>query len=147
VSGQEGWGRKQAELGPVLWAFVGWKVAGILFNVGLLLVSLLLVMPAVAKVGAAEATSDMSFDMVLLTGEIAGTVVGLALILKRHPRMRGFWIVFLGLSVAFMLLDLLFGSGEGVVFFFVATTLAWLLYWVTAKKPRELRLSRMWSGQ
>ena len=76
---QEGSDRKRAPLGPVLWFFVGWKTAGILFNVVLLLLSLLLVMPAVARIGgdAGQASADMSFDLVLLVGDIVGTAWGL----------------------------------------------------------------------
>ena len=145
---QETSDRERAPLGPVLWFFVAWKTAGILFNVVVLLFSLLLVMPAVARVGgdAGEAAADMPFDMALLAADIVGTAWGLVLILRRNRRMRGFWIVFLGVSVAVMAFDLLFGSGETVVFLFLATTLGWLLYWLTAKKPRELQLSTMWSN-
>jgi hypothetical protein len=82
-------------------------------------------------------TSTLYTDAVLIGIDVAATIFGLSLIIRRHPRMRRFWLIFLSLYCLMQV-----GEYTGTISFLFG--FAWLVYWIVAKRPRELQLSSFW---
>jgi hypothetical protein len=85
-----------------------------------------------------SAIMETLFTDALLSGiDVAATIFGLSLIIRRHPRMRRFWLIFLSLYCLMQV-----GEYTGTISFLFG--FAWLVYWIVAKRPRELQLSSFW---
>ena len=76
-------------------------------------------------------------EAVIIGIDVVATVFGLSLVVRRHQHMRRFWLVFLAIHCV-MQLDQL----DAAVSFLMG--FAWLVYWIVAKRPRELQLSTFW---
>jgi phage-related holin len=133
-------------LGAVLWFFIIFKSLGILINIWSIVFLLFWVVPDAASLPSAHAFMlVIMIDGILPFLEIVATGLGIRLIVRRHRNMRKFWITFLLLYCLVQIIESQVSMGiKGTIFFFL-TGFAWLVYWIIAKRPRELQLSSFWN--
>ena len=132
-------------LGLALWLFVVWKVGGILCNVAVLVLLVAWILPTQASLSDGLVDPDSVANGLYLLLESAGGVVGILLLARRHRKMRLFWILFLSATSLFLLGDFVWLAGEEILLPFIVTGVGWLIYWVVAKRPRELQLAGFWT--
>ena len=132
-------------LGPALSLFIAWKVGGLLCGLAMLVVLIVWILPTQASLSDGLVDPDSVANGVFLLLEAAGTIFGLTLLVRRHRKMRLFWIAFLSTTSVVLLADFVWLSGEETLFPFIISGVGWLTYWVVAKRPRELQLSGFWA--
>lgn len=135
-------GERARSLGVALWLFIVWKGAGILFNLPFVLIVGVLLLPAQLSLSGGL-DPGLAFRGVFLLAEIVASGIGIGLILMRHRTMRAFWLSWLSLCIVAVCVDLFIEVQEEVMVF-LASYVGWLLYWVVAKRPRELQLAALW---
>ena len=129
-------------LGPGLWLFVATRLIGIILNAVFLAFFVIWARPSVRALE--ELGGNTLGDVLLPVVEIIGTVIGLALIFRRAPIVRRYWLVYLNLFCLAQVWQALVGFEiEGPLFFLVAG-LGWLAYWLWAPRPRQLPLEGFW---
>ena len=133
-------------LGPGLCFFIVTRILGILVNAVFVVFSAVLVLPAVAALeGGAGYAGDMIGDFLVPVAEIVATVIGLALIVRRSPSVRRFWLVYLCVFCMVQLWEVFGGLEPAGAFFFFAVGLGWLAYWLWAPRARQLPLEGFWA--
>jgi hypothetical protein len=139
--------RDRQPLSVSLWVFIVFKAAGILLNLGFIVLVVFWAMPklSAAKDSAAYA-ADLSVEPMLAVLEVVLTSVGLLLILRRSRHMRRFWLIYLVIYCLAQVWQLLFGLEGLSAILFLVTGVGWLAYWAFARRPRELLLGSFWSG-
>jgi hypothetical protein len=133
-------------LGPGLWFFIVTRVLGIILNAAFLVFSVVSVLPTVAaSEGGAGYAGDIVGEILLPIAEIVATVVGLALVVRRSPSVRRYWLVCLSVFCVAQLWEVFAGLEPAGAFFFFAVGLGWLAYWVWAPRARQLPLEGFWA--
>lgn len=134
-------------LGAALWFFIVFKSFGILINLQYIAMQLFWAVPTMASLpGTRTFMSQFVIQNVVLPSlEIVATGFGIMLIVRRYRNMRKFWITFLLLYCLVHAVDLVVGFDFEGALFFLLTGLAWLGYWIMAKRPRELQLNSLWN--
>ena len=138
---------KRNGLGVGLLVFVIWKCLGVLLGLAYLAFGVLWALPKFQTGGAEIATMRSFFvaDLVLNAVEIAATLVGISLILRRHRSARLYWIALLVAYCIARVGEALFGLEPFTPAFMLLTGLGWLGYWILGRGPRSLALSRHWT--
>jgi hypothetical protein len=130
-------------ISAVLWFFIIFKSFGVLLNMWFIAMHLFWVVPSLP--------SGHAFILLRMTGgvlpflEIVATGFGIMLIVRRHRNMRKFWITVLFLYCLVQVIELEFNIENGGTIFFLLAGLAWIGYWIIAKRPRELQLNSFWN--
>lgn len=134
-------------LGAALWFFIVFKSLGILANMKFIALQLSWGVPTMASIPSVRiyVSQFVIRTVVLPFLEIVVTGFGIMLIVRRYRNMRKFWIIFLLLYCLAHAVDLVGGFDFEGDLFFLLTGLAWLAYWILAKKPRELQLNSFWN--
>jgi hypothetical protein len=133
-------------LGPGLSFFIVTRVLGIILNAAFVVFSAVLVLPAMAASdGGAGYAGDIVGEILLPIAEIVATAIGLALVVRRSPSVRRYWLVCLSVFCAAQLWEVFAGLEAAGAFFFFAAGLGWLTYWVWAPRARQLPLEGFWA--
>jgi hypothetical protein len=137
--------RRGLDLGLLL--FVVWKGVGVLWGLAYLAFGVLWALPRFQSTSAeaAELRSFFVVDLTFSSAELAATLLGIALVLRRHRMARSYWICLLTLYCLARVSEAVFGLEPITPALFLVTGLGWLSYWIFAQAPRSLALSTFWT--
>jgi len=128
--------------------FIVYKALGMLSDIGVVVFMFRWALPTLQSIpGAVEYTSGMLTDLILPMVEVVATAFGIRLVLRRAPRARLFWLVYLAVYAIVLIVKLVIGAEDRGAIPFLIGDLAWLAYWAFGRAPRQLALAPHWSSE